>query len=120
MRNDEAMAIERALGCDFGVWSQRVMDGNIGALTGLVWILRRRNDSQLRYDNVRFKLGSVGFEMTDDEVIAVREALKSDPAKLAEFDQNLPADQLERARAVPTVAATDSPDAAASTSDGSP
>lgn len=96
IRNDEAMALERAHGYSFAEWNDKLTGGSISALTGLVWILRRRVEPGLRLDAVRFEIGSVSMELADDEVKQTRDALKGNAEKLAEFDAEVPADQLAR------------------------
>lgn len=52
--NKEAMAIERATGLDFGEWQDKVDSGSVLAQTALVWVIRRRDDPTLRFDDVEY------------------------------------------------------------------
>ena len=74
IRNDEAIAIETALGCTFKQWSQQLQDFSVSALTALVWIIRRREEPGLRFGDVTFELGSLHIEDDDADPTSPEES----------------------------------------------
>lgn len=67
MLNTEAIAIERATGQTFQQWSKSAQAGSIEAVTALVWIVRKRQQPDLRFKDVEFVLASVDIEDDEDE-----------------------------------------------------
>ena len=63
--NKEVMQLERAFGGTFKEWSEAMGAGSILALTSLVYVVMRRTNPTLKFDDVEFSLGD-GFEMHDD------------------------------------------------------
>ena len=53
--NVEGMAIERVTGMLFGEWGELLNKGSMLAITALVWIIRKRQDPPLRFDDVLFE-----------------------------------------------------------------
>ncbi len=68
LRNDEAMLIEKQCGVTFKQWGELLEQGSILAMTALVWIIQRRENSALEFDDVRFEFSSLDIE---DEAVAV-------------------------------------------------
>lgn len=62
LRNDEAMAIETALGVTFKQWSDQLSQGSIAALTALVWTVQKRDDPSLRFGDVKFAFAELQVE----------------------------------------------------------
>jgi len=62
LRNDEAMAIEAALGVTFKQWSDQLSAGSVAALTALVWTVRKREEPALRFNDVTFAFSSLDIE----------------------------------------------------------
>ena len=84
LRNDEADAVERALGYSIAEFEQRLKAGWSSALTAYIWIMRRRNDPKLRLSDVKFTLSDVDTEFTDDEVRSILKAQDDDDDGTAE------------------------------------
>lgn len=66
MLNTEAMALEAAMGMPTQQWSELLQKGSVSALTGLVWLVRRREEPALRFSEVEFALAKLVFD--DDAV----------------------------------------------------
>jgi hypothetical protein len=65
--NTEAMAIELACHCTFMQWTQNVEAGSALALTALVWLVQRRENPGLKFQDVRFDIGDVEWVTPEDE-----------------------------------------------------
>lgn len=74
LTNVEAIAIERVTGLDLGDFAERQQHGSVLASTALVWVLCKRQEPTLRFDDVTFDL-----EAFLDDVTAAAEAAKEDP-----------------------------------------
>lgn len=92
--NPEAEAIEKHTGMTFGEWQQKVLNGSVTALHGLLYVLLKREIPTLRYDQVKFRVDEVTFEFTDEEKRAIIKALDEaradgplDDQQLALYDQ---------------------------------
>lgn len=64
----EAEAIERHTKMTYTDWLDRVSEGSMLALHGLLYVLLKRSDPTLKWEQVQFSLGEVTFELDDDEV----------------------------------------------------
>lgn len=95
LRNDEADALERALGYSFKEFSERLEAGWSSALTAYVWIMRRRSDPSVRLAEVKFVLSGLNMLYSDDEARQAFTGLE-DPKDRAQFLGSLPDDQRER------------------------
>jgi hypothetical protein len=60
--NVELIAITKATGMELPQLGQALKDGSVLALTALVWVLRRRSEPGLRFDDVQFTIGSLQLE----------------------------------------------------------
>lgn len=57
--NTEWIAIERVSGFSVAQFEDKVAEGSMLALTALVWVLRKRKEPTLRFEQVEFEGGSV-------------------------------------------------------------
>jgi hypothetical protein len=64
--NREVMQIERVFDGTFKDWGTAVRDGSITALTCLVYVLRKRDNPGVRFDDVEFNVGD--FDIEDPEL----------------------------------------------------
>jgi hypothetical protein len=62
MRNDEAMLIEKQCGVTFKQWGELLEQGSVLAMTALVWIIQRRENPALLFEEVRFEFSSLEVE----------------------------------------------------------
>jgi len=65
MLNTEAIALQKVTGMRMTEWTTALTEGDAFALTGLVWLLWRRNDRDVSFDEVEFDIGSI--DLQDDE-----------------------------------------------------
>ena len=65
--NVEAIAVKKKIGLDFQPWMQALASFDAEALTALVWVARKRQEPTLKYEDVSFPLGSIDFEMSEEE-----------------------------------------------------
>jgi hypothetical protein len=65
--NVEFIAMERVTGMD-GIELNRALDrGSVNALTALIWVLRKRQEPTLKFEQVVFNVGDLGLEMVNDD-----------------------------------------------------
>lgn len=57
--NKEGMEIERVSGVTFDQWNKSLIDGSARAFTALIYILKRRENPRIRFDDIEFKFGDV-------------------------------------------------------------
>ena len=57
--NVEGMAIEKATGGTYQEWADSLQAGSMLALTALVWVVRKRSEPTLTFDQVEFSHISV-------------------------------------------------------------
>jgi hypothetical protein len=86
MLNTEAIALQKVTGMKMQEWTAALTEGDAFALTGLVWLLHRREGRATPFDEVEFDIGSI--EIADDEAPAEVEA---DPTEAAEVAAESPA-----------------------------
>lgn len=65
--NVEAIAVKRKIGLDYQAWMEAMSNFDPEALTAFVWIAKRRMEPTFRYEDVSFELGSIEFELNDEE-----------------------------------------------------
>lgn len=63
----EAEAIERQTGLTFVEWQQKLLTGSIMAAHGLLWVLLKRDNPQLKYDQVVFATGETSLDFSAEE-----------------------------------------------------
>jgi hypothetical protein len=69
--NTEAMAIELNCHCTFMQWTQNISAGSALALTALVWLVQRRENPGLKFQDVRFDIGDVEWITPEDDEVSV-------------------------------------------------
>lgn len=84
MMNVEAIAIERATGLTLLEVRDGLMSLSMTAVTAILWILRRREEPGLQFEDVNFELGDIEVELPDEEPeepAAPKEAGQEDPTE---------------------------------------
>ena len=61
----EARAVEKVCGCTFQEWSEQLQAGSMEALAALVWIVQKRENPDLRFNEVDFAIS--GIEIEEEE-----------------------------------------------------
>lgn len=85
MLNTEAIALQKVTGMRMQEWTSALTEGDAFALTGLVWLLYRREGNEVRFDEVEFDIGSIDIQ--DDEKPATEvEAGPTEAAEAADAD----------------------------------
>lgn len=77
LMSPEAEAIERNTGMTYAEWTSAVRGGSILALHGLLYVMLKRSEPTLKWEQVQFCLDDVDFELDEqetDEAIANLEA----------------------------------------------
>lgn len=74
----EAEEIEIKTGFTLVEWAEKVMRGSMLAVHALLWVLRKRADPTLRYDDVRFCAADVEFELVGEDEPAGEPGPKAD------------------------------------------
>jgi len=77
MLNTEAIALQKVTGMRMQEWTTALTEGDAFALTGLVWLLFRRDGRDVAFDQVEFDMGSI---VVEDDTPAEGEA---DPTEQA-------------------------------------
>ena len=85
MLNTEAIALQKVTGMRMQEWTTALTEGDAFALTGLVWLLFRREGREMPFDEVEFDIGSISLE-EDAEPEA-----DADPTEAAEVAAESPA-----------------------------
>lgn len=75
MMNAETEAIERKTGMGFAEWQHKVEAGSTLAIHGLLWVLLKRKDPTLRWEQVEFCMADVALDYDDDEAELIRQSL---------------------------------------------
>lgn len=65
--NVEIIAIERAVGMSVVELGEALDRGSVLALTAVVWVMRRRGDPGLKFDDVTFPIGELDSTWVQDE-----------------------------------------------------
>lgn len=77
MTNVEGMAIERATGMLYGEWAEALQKGSMLAQTALVWVVKKRREPALRFDDVVFS--SVEVETPEGDASDPEPESESEP-----------------------------------------
>lgn len=75
--NVEAEEIEKRTGMTFTAWKAAVQSGSMLAMHALLFVLLRRDQPRLAWDQVQFADEDVELEYDLDETIALRDSLKA-------------------------------------------
>jgi hypothetical protein len=67
MLNTEAIALQRVTGMTVPEWTTNLSTGDAYALTGLVWLLWRRNGREVAFDEVEFDIGQLDLTADDED-----------------------------------------------------
>ncbi len=81
--NVEFIAIERVTGLTLIGIAQGLMDASAVAVTALVWVMRKRQEPTLRFDQVEFAMADVELENLDDEEAEQAAPKEATPIKRA-------------------------------------
>jgi hypothetical protein len=65
--NIELMAIERVTGMTTAEWADAINRGSMLGTTALIWIMRRRAEPGLKFDDVHFHPASLKVETVEDD-----------------------------------------------------
>lgn len=93
LRNDECIALERACDLTLSEWSDRLKRGSMLATTAAIWLIRRRSEPGLKFDDVVFDLGDFDLKLSDDEKRTALASLKGEQREA--FLESLPEDERE-------------------------
>lgn len=77
--NVEGMAIERATGMLFGEWAEGLKKGSMLAQTALVWVVKKREDPTLRFDDIVYETLDVEDDGEPEIAPAPKEPEASEP-----------------------------------------
>lgn len=86
--NVEAEVIERQTGFTFNEWLEKVQRGSMLALHGLLFVLLKRENHKLQWDQVQFTLSELDFELDDDETAELYASLAKREADGEELDES--------------------------------
>ncbi len=79
--SEECKVIERAAGCTYDEWQQKVSSGDTGARQILLWYLQKRTHPTLRLADVQFFPDDLLVEATHDEMLKLRVLLADAPLR---------------------------------------
>jgi hypothetical protein len=85
--NTEAIALQKITGKTFMQVAEAMKDGDIEALSALVWLAMKRAGSDIRYSDLEFNLADVEIDEDDKDIaeeMAVIEAEQGDPTGAAD------------------------------------
>ena len=66
MLNTEAIALQKVTGMRMSEWTTALQEGDAFALTGLVWLLYRREGREMPFDEVEFDIGSIDIQADEE------------------------------------------------------
>lgn len=75
--NVEAIAIEKVTGLTLAGLMAGIKASSMTAITGLLWVLLKRGEPSLRFEQVQFSLSEVDFEVDDDEAADILASLEA-------------------------------------------
>lgn len=75
IRSQEAEAIEKRTGWDWGEFGKHLLSGSVLARRALLWTYQRRVHPTLRFEDVDFATGEVILELDKEELQQQRDAL---------------------------------------------
>lgn len=65
--NVEAIAVQKKIGKNVQEWMEAISKFDAEAVTALIWVAKKRQVPNLRYEDVTFPLASLKFDLTDEE-----------------------------------------------------
>lgn len=77
--NTEAIALQRVTGMRMNEWTKSLQEGDATALTGLIWMLWRRNGREVDFDDVEFDIGALDIQDDQAEPDPTLAAEPADP-----------------------------------------
>lgn len=92
LMSPEAELIERRTGMAFSDWARVVTEGSMIALRALLFVLLKRTDPTLKWEQLQFSMSEVDFELDDEEKgngIVVLEARAALGETLSDLEQDL-------------------------------
>lgn len=78
--NREAMDLERATGLTFGQWNDALKERSALAMTGMVWLVLRREEPALRFDAVEFTFSDLSVASEEDAAVDPTEETEGGPS----------------------------------------
>lgn len=72
----EAEDVEEATGMLFAEWQMKVLQGSMRARRGLLWMLLKRDDPKLRFDDVAFRVDELEVDWDAQEKKRVRTTIE--------------------------------------------
>ena len=86
--NAEAEVIEKRTGMTFVQWTDAVLEGSMLATHGLLFVLLKRENPTLKWDDVQFCIDDVDFEPDEAETAKIIKALEEkDEAEGLSFEE---------------------------------
>jgi hypothetical protein len=82
--SQDAEDIEEVLGLTFDEFQSALTAGKTKPRRALLWVLLRRDDASLKFDDVSFKLGELVIKFDSDELKRIREIIEADTTLDAE------------------------------------
>ena len=79
MLNTEVIALQKVTGLTLKAWNEGLQEGDVYALTGLVWLVYRRNGRIMTFDEVEFDIGSLAVEDPEQDAAQSTEAGPTEP-----------------------------------------
>lgn len=80
LMSPEAEAIERLTKMTYGEWKEAVQRESITALHGLLYVMLKRTNPTLKWDEVQFSTSELDFELDDEETARLVAVLKAQDA----------------------------------------
>jgi hypothetical protein len=77
LMSPEAEAIERHTKMTYKEWFDAIGRGSMLALHGLLYVMLKRSNPKLQWDEVQFSAGEVTFEMSDEEAAEALASLEA-------------------------------------------
>jgi hypothetical protein len=77
MMSTEAEAIEGVTQMTFVQWGQALLNGNALCGRALVWVLLKRQNTNLRFKHVDFPIDELSVELDDEEKAKIRAELRT-------------------------------------------
>src|SRR5437879_3742757 len=76
--SSDAEDIEDAMGVTFDEYQVKLMTGGAKARRALLWVLLRRENKILKFENVSFKMGELSVDFDAEELGRIKDAIQKD------------------------------------------